>query len=348
MNSRTAWAKGLLVAFSVSASLLGVCVSSGASTSAASAARSSAASPKIPAGTVLHVGEQLGNLKLVLSLAGEDKNLPYQVQYSEFVGGPAMLQAFQGGSLDIGFVQSTPLIFAQSAGQSVVAVAGWASTGSAYALVTSPGKNSIKSWGDLKGKTVAYQEGTALEAVLLQGLKSAGLNLSDITSVNLPATQIAAALQGGSADVGIEVEPLLSAYLASNPTARVVTRPATITDKADFLVATSSAIKNRATSAAMSDYISRLVKAYAYLRTHPQLIIQDVYEKQYGLTPARAAAVSAIVGPSSFFTLPGTFAVQQQELANLFDAAGAIPGKIKVTQEFNSRFNKVITSAQDS
>jgi sulfonate transport system substrate-binding protein len=347
MNDRAPGARASLAAILVSVLLLGLCGTSGASTLRVNASASQAStSQKIPPGTVLHVGEQLSNLKTILSLAGEDKNFPYQVQYSEFVGGPAMLQAFEGGALDLGFVQSTPLIFAQSAGQSLFAVAGWASTGSFYGLVSSPGHSSIRSWADLKGKTVAYQVGTALEAALLVGLKSAGLNLSDITSVNLPATQIAAALQGGSADVGIEVEPLLSAYLASNPTAHVITRPSAITDKAEFLVASSSALNSPAVSAAMADYISRLVKAYAYLRAHPQAVIQSVYIKQYGLTPARAAAVAKLVGPTSFFTLPGAILPQQQELANLFAATGAIPGRIDVAKEFNARFNTLITSVQ--
>ena len=204
---------------------------------------------------MLRVGEQLKNLSLVLSLSGEDKNLPYQVQYSEFVGGPPMLQAFEGGSLDVGFIQSTPLILAQSAGQTVTAVAGWASQGSGYALVSSPGAHSITSWAGLRGKRVAFQEGTALEGALLKGLHSAGLDLSDITPVNVPATQVAATLQGGSADAGIEVEPLLSAYLQANPSAKIITRPTALTERADFLISDSSALADRAKSAAIADYI---------------------------------------------------------------------------------------------
>ena len=80
----------------------------------------------VPAGTTLRVGDQLDYLKTILHLAGQDKDFPYKVEYSAFVGGPPMLQAFQGGAIDAGFVGSTPLIFAQAAGQHIVAVAGWA------------------------------------------------------------------------------------------------------------------------------------------------------------------------------------------------------------------------------
>ncbi len=310
--------------------------------------RRSARVATIPPGTVLRVGEQLKNLSTVLTLGHENQDFPYQVQYSEFVGGPPMLQAFEGGSLDLGFVQSTPLIFAQAAGQQVTAVAGWASSGSAYGLVTAPGNRSIKSWADLRGKRVAFQEGTALESALLEGLASAGLSLRNVTPVNLPTTQIAAALQGGSADVGIEVEPLLSAYLQANPSARVVEHPAALTEKSDFLVATSSALANRAVSAAMADYITRLIKAEAYLAVHPQPVIQTIYEGQYGLTPARAAVVSAAIGASKFFPLPGAILAAQQNLANLYVAAGLIPSRLNVDREFVTRFNGLVTGGHRS
>jgi sulfonate transport system substrate-binding protein len=339
MMSAVALASATLVTAVTSA------VDAGAASLSTRQARHEAA---VPAGTVLRVGEQLKNLSTVLTLGHQNQNFSYQVQYSEFVGGPPMLQAFEGGSLDVGFIQSTPLIFAQAAGQHITAVAGWASSGSAYALVAAPGEHAIKSWVGLKGKRVAFQEGTALESALLEGLHSAGLSLHDITPVNLPTTQIAAALQGGSADAAIEVEPLLSAYLQNNPSAQVIAHPAAVTEKSEFIVANSSALANKAVSAALADYITRLIKSYQYLALHPQGVIQTTYEGQYGLKPARAAYVSSLVGVSKFFALPGALLAPQQNLADLYFAAGSIPAHISVTKEFDPRFNSVITAEQGS
>lgn len=336
-------AAGVLVPATFSVLVTGVGGAGAATHSTRSSARVAAS---IPPGTVLRVGEQLKNLSTVLTLGHQDSNIPYQVQYSEFVGGPPMLQAFEGGSLDVGFIQSTPLIFAQAAGQHIAAVAGWASSGSAYGLVAAPGESSIRSWAGLKDKRVAFQQGTALESALLEGLHSAGLNLHDITPVNVPATQVAAALQGGSADAAIEVEPLLSAYLQNNPTAQVVAHPAAVTEKSEFLVASSSALGNKGVSAALADYITRLIKSYEYLALHPQGAIQTVYEGQYGLKPTRATYVASLVGASKFFTLPGALLAPQQNLANLYLAAGVIPGHINVTQEFDPRYNAVVAAEQ--
>jgi sulfonate transport system substrate-binding protein len=329
---------------------LGACSSSAStrSTSAAPAAKATpvALSTTVPAGTTLRVGDQLDYLKTILKLAGQDKGFTYQVAYSAFIGGPPMLQAFQAGALDTGFVGSTPLIFAQAGQQNLVAVAGFASQHGAYQLLTAPRHDDITGWASLKGKRVAYQQGTAGEAALLQALDSAGLKLSDVTTVNVPQTQVTAALQGGSADAGLSVEPLTSVFLTSNPTAKPVATTSVITDRSDFIIASSDALKNPAKTAALGDYISRLVKSFNYLRAHPDAYAQAVYVTQYHLSPARAAQVLKATGVAQFEPLPGDVVGAQQRLADLFQSAGEIPAKVNAAAEFDPRFNAIVEKAQ--
>ena len=154
MKSTTAWAKGLLITVSVSGSLLAICGVTGAATGPTKSSKAeSAAVARIPAGTVLHVGERLGNLKLALSLAGEDKNLPYQVQYAEFVGGPPMLQAFQARGARHRFraeraADLRPERRPDRDGGGRVGFDGCRIHAGHVA-----GEELIKSWADLKGKT---------------------------------------------------------------------------------------------------------------------------------------------------------------------------------------------------
>ena len=317
--------------------------SSGAPSASATPA---AVSTTIPAGTTLRVGDQLGYLGTILKLAGEDKNFPYKVAYSAFIGGPPMLQAFQAGALDAGFVGSTPLIFAQAGNQSIVAVAGFATTNGQYQLLTAPGGHGVTGWASLKGKKVAYQQGTAGEAVLLQALDNAGLKLSDVTTVNVSQTSITAALQGGSADAGLSVEPLTSVYLAKNPTAKVAGTTNLITDRSNFIIATQSALKDPGKEAALGDYLSRLVKSFNYLHAHPTAVAEAIYVKQYGLTPARAAEVLKETGVATFIQLPGAIVAQQQKLADLYQSAGEIPSKVDVSSEFDTRYNAIVKEAQ--
>lgn len=305
-----------------------------------------AVSTTIPAGTTLRVGDQLDFLKNLLHLSGQDTDFGYKVEYSTFVGGPPMLQAFEAGALDTGFVGSTPLIFAQAGGQGLRAVAGFSYKVGGYQLLTAPGRRDITGWASLKGRKVAYQKGTAGEAVLLQALDSAGLKLSDVTTVDIAQTQVATALQGGSADAGLSVEPLTSAYLAKNPTAAEVGTTTELPDRSSFVIASESALKSSAKMAAEADYLTRLVKAFAYLGSHQGVYADAIYVKQYGLTPARANAILAKTGTPAFFQLPGDIVPAQQRLADLFQGAGEIPAKVDVAEEFDSRFNQVIARAQ--
>jgi sulfonate transport system substrate-binding protein len=301
---------------------------------------------KVPAGTTLRIGDQLDYLKTILKLAGQDKDLPYEVSYAAFIGGPPMLQAFQGGAIDTGFIGTTPLIFAQAQGQDLRAVAGWGTEKGSYGLITAPGVTDIKSWKDLKGKKVAYQRGTAGEAALLQALDAAGVSPDDVDTVDVPQTQVSSALQGGSADAGLSVEPLTSVYLAANPTAKQVDRASEITDRSSFMIASSATLDDAGKQAALGDYIARLVRSFTYLRAHPDLVANAVYVKQYGLTPQRASEIVAATGVAKFFALPGAVAAQQQKLADLFFAAGQIPAKVKVGTEFDPRYNALVQQVQ--
>lgn len=304
----------------------------------------------IPDGVTLRVGDQLDYLKTVLELAGEDDELPYDVTYASFVGGPPMLQAFQGDAIDIGFVGSTPLIFAQAAGQDIKAVAAWASAeASFYGLVTAPGVDDVTGWEDVRGQRIAYQRGTAGEAVLLQSLDEAGIAFDEITPVDVSQLQVAATLQGGGADLGISIEPLTSGYLDANEGTRQVARADRITDRSSFLIATQGTLDDAGRSAALADYLARVVRAFGFLREHQDLVAEGVFTEVYGLTPERAAELQVENGETSFYPIPDDELVEaQQHLADLFVAAGQIPEEIDVDAQFDNRFNDLVAEEQGS
>ncbi len=299
----------------------------------------------IPDGVTLRVGDQLEYLQTVLGLAGEDQDLPYDVEYAAFIGGPPMLQAFQGDAIDVGFVGSTPLIFAQAAGQEIKAVAGWASESGGYDLVATPGSD-IGGWEDLAGKKVAYQRGTAGEAALLQALDVAGIDASEVTTVDVPQTQVASTLQGGGADAGLSIEPLTSAYLDGNEGAEAVDRAEEITDRSSFLIATTATLEDEGGSAALADYLARLVRSFTYLKDHQDEVATGVYVDTYGLTPERAVELQEQNGPTSFYALPGELLEAQQHLADLFVEAGQIPTELDVSAQFDTRFNDLVEQEQ--
>jgi sulfonate transport system substrate-binding protein len=299
----------------------------------------------ISAGTTLRVGDQLDALDNVLTTSGEDQNFPYELKYGNFVGGPPMLQAFKAGEIDLGFVADTPLIFAQAAKQDIVAVAGWAPERSGFELIVPKGKD-ISSWKDLKGKKVAYQQGTVLEAVVLKGLDEAGLSLDDIIVVNVPVTEIAPTLLSGDVDAGILSPPLDAAYLAQEPDATIIDAPTDITLRINFLIASKSALSDPAKAAAIGDYAQRLVRGYGWINAHPDEWIQKFYVGQYKMTPEAGAKVLEHAGDVTFVPLPGDIIPDQQRLADLYLDAGEIPQKVDVKEEFDGRYNDAIAEAQ--
>lgn len=298
--------------------------------------------PAIPAGTTLRIGDQLEYIETVLAVAGEDQDLDYEVEYAGFIGGPPMLQAFQGGALDAGFVASTPLLFAQAGDQDVVGVAGWAGEGGYGGVLTVD--DDVEGWADVAGKRVAYQRGTSAEAAVLQGLASVGLTPADITTVDVPIIQVTAALSGGSADVGVSTEPLIGNYVAENPAARVIDRPSAITDRASFLVASRAALDDAAVSAALADYVTRLVRAFRWINDHPEEVTQSIFAERYHVDVERATELRELHGTTSFITLPDGIVEEQQALADLFLDVGQLPTRLDVAREFDGRFNGLISN----
>jgi len=320
--------------------------SSGASAAATGTSATATTVPtSIPAGTTLRVADQLDVLETPLAISGENKGFAYKVSYSTFVGGPTMLEAFQAGAVDLGWVAGTPAIFAQAAHQGVVVVASYATAKSTYSLVDGPGEH-ITSWAALKGKSVAYQEGTVEESVLLQGLQSAGLTLKDITSVNLSTTSLVPALEAGKVDTAILVQPLTGVYLAKYPQAAQVPIGDNITDRDAFLVASTSALADSAKEAAIADYISRFVKAVAWENAHPAATATASYVDEYKLTLAEGEAILSDAGATTFYDLPGPFLKPQQNLANLYAQAGVIPAQEDVSAEFSSLYNATVNAAK--
>ncbi|MGQ2930117.1 MAG: hypothetical protein ACT6Q3_06560 [Sphingopyxis sp.] len=74
-------------------------------------------------GTTLKVADQLHALKSSLDVAGEGQPTDYKIEWANFIGGPPIIAAQTGGSIDVGWMAETPLIFAQAAGSPVKVVA---------------------------------------------------------------------------------------------------------------------------------------------------------------------------------------------------------------------------------
>ncbi|WP_405659904.1 ABC transporter substrate-binding protein [Streptomyces sp. NBC_01166] len=89
----------------------------------------------------------------------------------------------------------------------------------ADAVLTRAGTNSIKA---LKGKRVAYEEGTTSDILLRYGLRQNGMDIDDIKRVPMSATDAGSAFLAGRVDAAVTYEPYVSAAQAKQPTTRSV------------------------------------------------------------------------------------------------------------------------------
>ena len=94
--------------------------------------------------------------------------------------------------------------------------------------------SSVASIADLKGKKVAYEEGTTSDLLLNYALVQNGMSLEDITPVFMPASDAGATLIAGQVDVAVTYEPYISAALAQNQDLKLLysaaERPGLISD----------------------------------------------------------------------------------------------------------------------
>ena len=137
-------------------------------------------------------------------------------------------------------------------------------------------------------------------------------------------------------------------YLAANPNAKVVATTTAITDRSDFIIASSKALNEpgqgrRAWLTTSAGWQVLHLPADAPGPRH-----QDDLHRSVPPSPARAATVAKEVGIPSFIPLPGDVAAAQQKLADLFQSNGEIPTKVDVAAEFDSRFNAIVQKAQGS
>ena len=369
-RSRRARALGVLALLAVTASACGSSSSSDASSATTAAATTAAATTVVPAatdadsdstatalatteaatttappatvppGTKLRVGDQQNTLKLPLDGSGEATKLQSSVEYSTFAAGPPLVEAFNAGAIDLGYVGDTPPVLAAARGQDIVIVGAWHYNGNLIAVVAPPGK-SITSVADLKGKKFAYTKGTALQAFALRALKEAGLTEADVETVDVPILDIVGALKSGDVDAGVVIEPILTPYLKDNPDAKVVRDGKGLTTGLQLLITTKKTLEDPAKSAAIGDFIAREIASTAWRQANPDEFAAK-YAEANQIDVAVAKSIIERNGVQPYVPIDEKLIGELQILADVFFEAGAIPSKLDVHSVFDDRFNDIV------
>jgi sulfonate transport system substrate-binding protein len=325
---------------SVAALALGVASATLGASGAGVAGAQPAKTPSL-AGVTITFGDQLKGIQTVFAATDALKGAPYTVDWANFVGGPPVIAAETSGSVDLGFMAETPTVFAQAAGDPVKVVAATLGDNpkvSPYDIVV-PSGSPIKSVGQLRGHSVAVQEGTVEQYFLVQELAKAHIPYSAVQIDNLTVTDASTAVANGQVPAAVITQPLTGLDQATGKIT-VLATGAGVSETIGYLTASDAALANPQKAAALSDFIQRYYKAETQLRKNPLLAAQT-YVKTYGVTLAVAKeAVASDQGVGTPIT-PSIISYQQNE-ANTFQKLGLIANTLNVKQIFDLPFNQTL------
>jgi sulfonate transport system substrate-binding protein len=286
----------------------------------------------------LHVGDQKAGSQALLQAAGELTGVKYKITWSQFTSGPPLLEAANAGAIDIGAVGNTPPIFAAAAGSKIKIVAAGDQNLAAQAILV-PKTSAIRTIQDLKGKKVALAKGSSAHALLLGVLKKAGLTFDDIQPQYLQPADALSAFSGGKVDAWSIWDPY-TAQAQAQTGARTLVYGNGFGTNYQFNVAAAKALKDKAKIAAIRDYLTRLDRATVWAATH-----QDQWAKtwsaQIGL-PLPVAQVAAHRRVTKPVPLDDKVIAGEQQLADAFSDAKLIPGRLKIGDFVDRRFNDTV------
>jgi sulfonate transport system substrate-binding protein len=295
-------------------------------------------------GTTLKVADQLHALKSSLDVSGEGQPTDYRIEWANFIGGPPIIAAQTGGSIDVGWMAETPLIFAQAAGSPVKVVAVSQSAkqgGSAYALVVKQ-DSPIRTAADLKGKSVAFMKGTVLHYFIANLLEKQGLSLKDIKAVQ--ATGFGTGLlDKGAADAVILTEPFLT-ELEQARKIRVIATGAEYTPGLNYLVASEAALADPAKAKAIGDLAARAARAQRWQRENVAKAAPAL-AKRYNVSPEIAARIIER-SPSKYVPIDANIIAAHQAEADLFLKEGLIRKKLDVAPIFDKRYDSIVAAQE--
>lgn len=256
----------------------------------------------IPPGTKLVIGDPV--TQRVLEHTGWIKDLPFEVEWAQISGGPAVTEAFHAKVLDVGTAANIPPIHAVWVGIPVKVIAVRFRQDPlnhpSFALAVAP-KAGVATLRDLRGKRIAFSPGQVQGEVVLRTLETQGIPVKDVRLVELPSTGgdlYTNALSGGVVDVapigaGAPTKRYLDNY---GPQGGKVLSHGGFRDDLVNLYVRTETLQDPAKAAALREYVKVWAKAAEWVRTHREAWTELYYVKDQGLSPEDARYIVRVSG----------------------------------------------------
>jgi sulfonate transport system substrate-binding protein len=276
----------------------------------------------------LRIGYQkYGTLVLLKAKGSLEKRLADQgieVKWTEFPGGPQLLEGLNVGSIDFGVTGETPPVFAQAAGADLLYVAYEPPAPLSEAILVPKG-SPIQSVKELAGKKVALNKGSNVHYLLVRALEEAGLKYSDIQPVYLPPADARAAFERGSVDAWVIWDPFQAAA-EQQLQARTLRNGEGLVDNHQFYLATRPYAQQH------PEVISTLIEEVRTVgedsKADPDKVTEQV-APLLGL-PADITAIAVKRQGYGAQPLSPEVVAAQQKIADTFTALKLIPKKLSI------------------
>lgn len=282
----------------------------------------------------LRVANQKSGIKLLLQAAGELKDVPYPIEFSEFPAAAPLGEALNAGAVDVGGLGDAPYVFALGSGAPLKVVAITEADGRFSTSILVPKDSPLKTVADLKGKRIVTNRGSVGHFLVIRALREAGLQTSDVQLINLLPSDARTALEAGSADAWSTWDPYTTIAITQNG-ARILRNSDNLLSNQGYLAATQKAIDTKQPQ--LDDFIKRMDRAYQWANSHPE---------QYAAAQAKVTGLPLAVHLASasntrFTRIPITPSIVSnlQQTADIYLEEGVLTRPVDVSKGFDDRFN---------
>ncbi|MFD2615127.1 sulfonate ABC transporter substrate-binding protein [Paenibacillus gansuensis] len=273
--------------------------------------------------------QKYGTINILKADGALDKRLSKEgikVEWTEFPGGPQLLEALNVGSIDIGHTGEAPPIFAQAAGAPLVYLAHEPASPASEGILV-PKNSPIQSVADLKGKKVALNKGSNVHYLLVKLLEQAGVNYSDIETKFLAPADARAAFEKGSVDAWVIWDPFLAAAQTATG-ARLLADGKDVVDNHEFYLAERSFAEKHPEVTAI--LLEEADKIDAWAKDHPKELAEKL-SPQLGID---TASLELAAGRRQYGVQPidEKLIAAQQQIADTFRKLELIPKDVNIKE----------------
>lgn len=283
--------------------------------------------PGKDARTKLVLGDQVHLLQAKAEAAHALGDLPYDIEWANFVGAAPLLEALNAGAVDTAPAGDLPVVLAAAAGAPLKIIAGTHFSTRDIGIIVPKG-SSVRSVADLAGKRVIVSSarGSISHYLLLEALKEAKVDKSKVDIGFMLPNDAAAAFAAGRIDIWATFGTYQIAAELNG--ARLIRDGEGINSPYALIAASQSALDDPRRRGALRNLLARFQKAALWGQDHPDAYAALIV--QHTKVDPRVANIMArrqrgiLVAPDEAVIAP------LQRVVDRFHAEGELPKHVDV------------------